>query len=149
MQAKEQKEGIIRFKDYRLFSLNYRCEPNYKAKSDPESRLMFNFSYGVADLASGDVQVNFLVQVYYGKESTDIEQSPFSVSVEIGGKFNAADGMKWDHRWDANAIAIMYPYARAIISSITAQAGVDTVILPTVNVAAMLMNNDAVAPDPE
>ena len=33
---------------------------------------------------------------------------------------------------------------RAIISSVTAQAGINPVILPTINVAAMLMSNDAI-----
>ena len=149
MQNQEERNGVISFKGYRLFDLQFKCDPKYNQQSIPNGRFLYNFAYGFAELPTGDVQVNMLVKAYFGNEEIDADHSQFSITVEIGGKFATANGVKWDHRWDANAIAILYPYARAIISSVTAQAGVDTVILPTVNVAAMLMNNDAVDPNPE
>lgn len=149
MQNQEERNGVISFKGYRLFDLQFKCDPKYNQQSIPNGRFLYSFSYGFAELLTGDVQVNLLVRAYFGNEEIDADHSQFSITVEIGGKFSSASDEKWDHRWDANAIAILYPYARAIISSVTAQAEVDTVILPTVNVAAMLMNNDAVAPDPE
>ena len=44
-------------------------------------------------------------------------------------------------RYEANAIAIMYPYLRAIVSTYTASANIAPVILPAINVNAMLKRN--------
>ena len=37
-------------------------------------------------------------------------------------------------RYQGNAIAILYPYARAIVSTYTANTNVTPLILPTINV---------------
>lgn len=67
------------------------------------------------------------------------EESPFNMEVEISGFFEL-EGEDDITRYEANAIAIMYPYLRAIVSTYTASANVSPVILPAINVNAMLKN---------
>lgn len=141
MEEKEMKGGVISFQGYRLFSFDYKCEPSFNPQSAANGKYFYNFSYGIAELSNGNIQVNLIVNACWQSEETDAEHSPFKISVEIGGKFTTANSTKWDERWNANAIAILYPYARAIISSLTAQSGVTTVIPPTVNVAAMFTDD--------
>lgn len=140
MAEQEMKDGVISFEGYRLFKMNYKCDPTYNPKTIPDGKYSYNFTYGAVDLPGGNVQINLLVVAFFGNDQNDSDNAPFSITVEIGGKFATKDE-KWDHRWDANAIAILYPYVRAVVSTITAQAGIDTIVLPTVNVAAMLLNN--------
>lgn len=76
----------------------------------------------------------------------DQEKAPFNMEVEVSGFFEL-EGEDDITRYEANAIAIMYPYLRAIVSTYTASANVAPVILPAINVNAMLKrkkeeNND-------
>lgn len=65
------------------------------------------------------------------------EESPFNMEVEVSGFFEL-EGEDDITRYEANAIAIMYPYLRAIVSTYTASANIAPVILPAINVNAML-----------
>ena len=65
------------------------------------------------------------------------EESPFNMEVEVSGFFEL-EGEDNIARYEANAIAIMYPYLRAIVSTYTASANIAPVILPAINVNAML-----------
>ena len=74
------------------------------------------------------------------------KKAPFNMEVEVSGFFEL-EGEDDITRYEANAIAIMYPYLRAIVSTYTASANVAPVILPAINVNAMLKrkkeeNND-------
>lgn len=66
-----------------------------------------------------------------------IEDAPFYIDVEITGYFEL-DGEDNILNYEANAIAIMYPYLRAIVSTYTTSANVSPIILPAINVNAML-----------
>lgn len=149
MKNENAANGVISFREYRVFKMDYNCEPGFNPKVREEGKLRFSFAYGSADLPNGIVQVNFLVDIISAEEDSDPEHAPFRVSVEMGGKFSMADGSEWNHRYDANAIAILYPYARALVSSVSAQTGIDPIILPTINVAATLAHAKDVKADEE
>ncbi len=67
----------------------------------------------------------------------DIDNAPFIMEIEVMGIFSL-EGESDIKKYEANAIAIMYPYLRAIVSTYTASANVAPVILPAINVNAML-----------
>lgn len=66
-----------------------------------------------------------------------VEDAPFYMETEIVGYFEL-EGEDDITKYEANAIAIMYPYLRAIVSTYTASANIAPVILPAINVNAML-----------
>ena len=69
---------------------------------------------------------------------------PFEMKVVVVGYFSI--GVEKDNdiaHYQANAIAILYPYIRAIVSTYTASANVTPLILPTVNVNKFLKNRTA------
>lgn len=138
---KDNKKGIISFDGYKVFNLIFLRKPSFNPGSTDGGEYRFQFMYGSTDAPDGEAQVNLIVKAFYGSKDQTFETSDFSVSVEIGGKFKNAEEGPWDHVWDANAIAILYPYVRALISSVTAQSGEDTIVLPTINAAALLLNN--------
>ena len=69
-----------------------------------------------------------------------IENAPFYMEVKITGFFELI-GNEDITKYEPNAIAILYPYIRAIVSTYTSSANIQTLILPAINVNAMLKNN--------
>jgi preprotein translocase subunit SecB len=64
------------------------------------------------------------------------EANNFSFKLKIKGGFQASDEMPdelFKNLSKQNAPAILYPFARSIITSYTAQANIQPIILPTVN----------------
>ena len=59
--------------------------------------------------------------------------------VEVQGAFALiSDEQENIQKYYANALSILYPYARAIVSTYTANANIEPLILPTVNIWKML-----------
>lgn len=66
------------------------------------------------------------------------------MSVNLTGIFEL-DGIDIDKREiyaEVNAVAILFPYIRALVSNFTANANVAPLILPTVNVMKMLTDKN-------
>ena len=80
------------------------------------------------------MEISLSTEIFKG-----IENAPFNMSVEIVGFFELEGDDDISH-YEANAIAIMYPYLRAIISTYTSSANVMPVILPAININAVLNN---------
>lgn len=78
------------------------------------------------------MSINLVVEIF---KST--KNPPFTMKVDMLGEFELV-GEDNIERYKANAIAIMYPYVRAIVSTYTSSSNVLPVILPAINVNAML-----------
>lgn len=68
---------------------------------------------------------------------------PFHMEVTVLGYFNVNsddNDIKTD-KFYPNAIAILYPYIRSIITTYTAMANVNPMILPTINVNKFIDSN--------
>lgn len=78
------------------------------------------------------MSINLIVEIF---KST--KNPPFTMKVDMLGDFELV-GEDDIEKYKANAIAIMYPYARAIVSTYTSSSNVLPVILPAINVNAML-----------
>lgn len=130
--------GVITFQGYKVFKLELQREPKFSVKDIKDGKYCFTFSYGESTLSDNSTQVNLLIQAYFGNDSISFEASPYKITLEIAGKFTEANGGEWNPQWTANAIAILYPYARSIISSLTVQSGNEPIIAPTINVASLL-----------
>lgn len=67
----------------------------------------------------------------------DTENPPFTMQVDIIGCFEVV-GEENIEKYKANAIAIMYPYLRALVSTYTSVSNVMPVILPAINVNKLI-----------
>ena len=64
---------------------------------------------------------------------------PFRLNVEMVGFFECENCEENDiEEFKPNAVAILYPYARALVTSITANANTNPMILPTINTNKLL-----------
>ena len=66
---------------------------------------------------------------------------PFEMEVSITGFFEIENDSK-EIDFEPNAIAILYPYIRAIVSTYTASANVSSLILPVINVNKLIEDQE-------
>ena len=69
----------------------------------------------------------------------DKTKYPFSMEMEVVGFFSISNVSEEQiENFKPNAVAILFPYVRALISSYTANANVTPLILPPINVNQLL-----------
>ena len=106
---------------------------NQKQNSEKNWKLTFNFrNVTKINEEKNKMEISLSTDIF-----KDIEDAPFNMSVEIIGFFEL-EGIGDISHYESNAIAIMYPYLRAIISTYTSSANVMPLILPAINVNAVL-----------
>ena len=126
--------GVIVFLGYRLVNVSYECAPDFEMCSVPEGKYYYSFSKIGTLLSETQYQLNLIARICFG-ENDDYTNAPFRLEVELAGRYDCKDG--WNNRWEPNALAILFPYLRALVSTLTAQSGREPVILPTVNIAQL------------
>ena len=125
----------LKFINYIVNSVNYKVNMN----ANKEGTYKFNFDINNTTKISKEkdkMTITLSANVFKG-----VDDAPFYIDVEITGYFEI-EGKEDISKFESNAIAIMYPYLRAIISTYTASANVAPVILPAINVIAMLKRKD-------
>jgi preprotein translocase subunit SecB len=99
------------------------------------------------DTGDGPVAVDFRVRVPSDKEGGQ----PYDVEVEYVGRFtlgNLPQGLTRESFARKNAVAIMFPFVRSTIADITMRGSVGPLLVPPVNVVAMLEENKVREDDP-
>ncbi len=86
-----------------------------------------------------DKNMNIILQTTIF-ENAEQNNKPFEMKVNLTGYF-MVDGCE-PETLKANAIAILYPYVRAIISTYTANANITPLILPTINVNKLIKDQE-------
>ena len=72
-------------------------------------------------------------------ENAEENNYPFTMMVVISGIFEFINKESIRNELlEQNAVAILFPYVRAIVSTYTANANIPPLILPTVNVVKMM-----------
>lgn len=133
---KKEIAGEISFEHYEVTKIKYeankQCHGNeFQMDFDVDSN-----SYIVED---GNLMIIELTVIIF----PDAVQNnyPFEMSISLKGYFeNKSNGdIK---RYEPNAIAILYPYIRAIVSTYTSVANITPVNLPTININKMLKKSN-------
>ena len=125
------KQGAIRFLDYRVSKVEF-----YLNKTEKQSN---ELNVEVSSDKEVDTELkNMLVKL--NVEIGDKEESTFFMSICLEGLFELSkDYLEYDiNVFYSNALSILYPYVRAIVSTYTAVANIKPVILPTINIKKML-----------
>ena len=121
-------KSVLQFEKYIVKEIHYQANESYITCDDGIS-LDFDFdaqSYFSEDVFKKAVQKNY----------------PFEMSVSIKGFFCIETGNKELDNFESNAIAILFPFIRAIISTYTANANIVPVILPPMNINAYLRDKN-------
>lgn len=121
----------LKFVNYIVNNVHFNY--NQRQNSEKNWKLTFNFkNVTKINEEKNKMEISLSTDIF-----KDIEDAPFNMSVEIIGFFEL-EGIGDISHYEANAIAIMYPYLRAIISTYTSSANVMPIILPVININAVL-----------
>lgn len=131
-------KGVITFLDYKVNRIEFTNNDEYNGE---EVDIDFDVAAEFHVLEDGENMVVVLKTAIFAPKEEKIY--PFNMNVEIEGYFKSNFEVKEDEirQYSKNAVAILFPYVRALVSSFTANANVTPLILPTVNVNKMLDEN--------
>lgn len=138
MDKLKESAPKINFLGYRCTQFNFQASEAYTNGESPDG-LIFEVNYGPA--ISEDDSKRFIITfdlslvepLKEGEKTTIIKGSfmgLFSSSEDLDDEFLNSPFVK------INAPAILYPFIRAYISTITINASLEAILLPTLNFAA-------------
>lgn len=120
----------LKFVNYVVDSVNFKNNPGFEGE---ETQLDFKPSVEF-DIDDNDLLVLLTVDVFKDAETNNY---PFEMNISVVGYFKLTNEENVE-KYKANAVAVLFPYVRSIISTYTAAANVNPLILPTVNINKML-----------
>lgn len=134
--------AVINFNNYSITKANYNEVDSFVKPQDNEIHIQSKFDFKIID---NDSESKTVV-LWFNVEDSD--NLPFRINVEISGEFKYDKGQ--DHNdsgfdgFRANALAILYPYLRNVVSQLTLLSNkFPSFILPTVNMYAVVQKHDA------
>ncbi|MDK7902793.1 protein-export chaperone SecB [Staphylococcus epidermidis] len=130
------------FKDYIVDKMYFKANPNYK---EEENGITINPDISVEISNDNEIAI---VKID-ADINEDLDNPVYQVSVTIIGVFEfnqkEADEIKFDELLSSNAIAILYPYLRSLVSELTNKSNnYPNFNLPVMNIVQMLKDNDKI-----
>ncbi|HBK67411.1 MAG TPA: hypothetical protein DDZ91_02100 [Firmicutes bacterium] len=129
-QAYDIKSNL-RFINYVVNEIRFKYNDQFKMES---VKINFNVKKNIAyNEQNNSAVVTLDVNVF---DDCVENNYPFSFYVRVSGFFEVTNLESKDEKMliEANAIAILFPYVRSLISSFTVNANVSPLILPPINV---------------
>lgn len=126
--------SALQFKRYIVKYVSFQYNDEFVGTDHQEIKLDFD-----ADMQVNEKKDEMKVELsaIIGEMGQN-RKSPFEMKVCICGFFEMENISEDIRVYKANAIAILFPYLRAIVSTYTASANINPVILPTMNINAYL-----------
>ncbi len=136
MDKSEQKYLALNFKRYLVNSIDFKYNAAYaggKANMDID----FGHSMAVKD---SEARISLKCMLFRKAKK---EEKPFHLEVQMTGVFEfqtELEGEELNNILRQQAINILFPYLRALISNITGNTGLPPIILPLINVNQLIQN---------
>ncbi|NLK98172.1 MAG: hypothetical protein GX272_08895 [Epulopiscium sp.] len=128
-------KSVLRFTNYKVDKIEFKLNPNYKNEKididlNIKKQVMFDENEKVWN-------VKLITKVF---EDATENNYPFSLEIELTGIFevDTEDDNNTEKLLNINAVAILFPYVRSLISTYTANANVQPLILPAINVNKLI-----------
>ena len=127
--------SILKFNNYVVNEIKFKNNENFK---QPNDGVPIKFDIKVNKI----IEKNKMKIILFTEVFKDAEKNnyPFEMTVNLTGKFEC-EGEE-PEKFSKNAIAILYPYVRAIVSTYTANANVNALILPAINVNKLIEEDE-------
>lgn len=127
----ETYSSRMKFLGYRISNIEYKCDSSFEPEKIENGQVFMNYAKCLIHISENSIQENLRANVCFNdKPSSDGAQ--LSLVVEICGRFETTG--KWEDRWENNALSILFPYIRVIVSTVTSLSGREPILLPTVNI---------------
>lgn len=139
----DKAECVLQFVNYSVDKIVFVNNSEYD-KEESELKLKFKHNIKEDDQEPKKYYVNIIMNLY-DKNEHELKDCPFQLDISITGTFkmNNYEGMEdglIDKLVNENTITILFPYLRSLITSVTANANINPLILPPVNILNLLEN---------
>ena len=131
----EKYESVLKFIRYEVNEIYFKKNVNFQLNEegtpiDLKIKPIININ---------DNNMNVTLQIIIF-ENAEQNNKPFEMKVNLTGYF-ITEGSN-PEVLKANAIAILYPYVRAIVSTYTANANITPLVLPIINVNKLVKDQE-------
>ncbi|HEY2419860.1 MAG TPA: protein-export chaperone SecB [Neobacillus sp.] len=138
--------AVLQFKDFHVIESHYRFNP-YPTESNGDTYKTTPRIFYKLETNSRNIEESI---IYLGIELGDssLKSPNFYVKVRIAGFFEIHQRPKEMTEEDilgfykVNAVAILFPYLRSIVSDISSKGSESPIILPTMNIFSMIEENE-------
>ena len=124
----------LRFISYNVVSLNF---VNNEAFEKAPVSIDFEVSSEIMKKSDTLADVKITLNIFPDSVKNNY---PFTMVLSVIGNFEIENVNDSSSLFEVNAVAIMFPYLRALVSTITANANVPPLILPPINVVKLMKN---------
>jgi len=124
----EQNSCAISFNLYKVNELLFKLNKDFKKDGNVDLSPKFTREISKTDDKS------FIVSLAININGDNV---PFELSVSISGYFSAESSDFSEQLIYQNAVAILFPYLRSLVSTLTVNANIKAVILPPINIVKM------------
>lgn len=137
-------KAVLQFKDFHVLETIYKNNPFITVEDD--INLQPNIFYKL-DVNPENIR-QAIVRLGIELGDSKLKEINFYVKVIIAGLFDIVSDIKnlneeqILHFYRVNAVAILFPYLRSIVSDLTGKGSEAPIILPTMNIAAMINENE-------
>ena len=129
----KEMKSFLQFKKYIIEKIEFDYNLNF---SEDETKLDFSIDKEFITLDEDAFVLRLIMEVFPPKEG---KEYPFNLKVVMAGFFKCKEQIDIE-KYLPNAAAIMYPYMRSILTSITSNANVAPLILPTINTQKLFID---------
>lgn len=132
------QEAALQLLKYKVDKIEFNLNENYKIIQGTSIELNQNLERIISKIDENTLQVTLKYDIY----NLENKQVPFTMSIIISSVFSL---LNWEQESNkeiatVNTVAILFPFMRSLIATITANANVPPYILPVLNVSAWLDN---------
>lgn len=134
----DKPHAKIQFYGYEVEYMEFKLNPNYGAEN-AEIEMDIGFKHGYA-IDTDNKKFDRILSCEIFKDYIE-GNHPFYLKINLVGKFSyesEVKEMELDKMLKVNSTSILFPYLRVIISTVTTMFSVGSVILPTINIVALL-----------
>ena len=131
----EKYKSKLRLNKYVVNEVNFKNNDNFKPQP-----VTIDFSiYKNIKREENNMKVELVTKVFENAEENNF---PFEMIVKLTGYFTEENNDE-NINFEPNAIAILYPYVRSIVSIYTINSNVNGLILPVINVNNVIKDLDS------
>lgn len=136
-------KSVLNFNGYKVGNIIFKIneEFNYREAEEVDVDVDFKVKSEI-DRNNNSLKINLATTIFKESES---KNNPFSLYVDINGFFEYSDNISEEMLQGLirnNSVAILYPYLRSIVSTITCNSGFEPIILPTINITKLMKHED-------
>lgn len=123
---------VLELKNFNVNQLHFNNNSAFSEETSIKIEPHFNIEFFQAE-QNGD-----FYKIVLGCKIFDTIEGPFKVSAEVEGEFEVENSEKSESIIQYNAVAILMPYVRSLITQLTALAEKPPVFFPIVNIYSLM-----------